>query len=242
MLTFFASYPRCGVHWMMTMCIIATDRSRWTHSARLFLFNGQPYFLKTHVLPTGVGLHNSRNIVYTYRHGKDAVLAYSKFLHNVKVERGEITQSYSTEWLWRCLKEECLAEKWAEHVESFFDYNQRVGNNFHPIKFEDVLYNPVKELKRVLKFTGLKPSRPVTYSMIEMSVASAPIEDETVLTGTITGFHKGANWLHYGESTPEERVKVFTHRWEGFKYWTKEIDELVNSQIGDTLEKYGYEK
>ena len=82
--------------------------------------------------------------------------------------------------------------------------------------------------------------------MIKQYVAKVP-NNEDVLMGpsrqdAATGFLTGGEHLIHGDSIAEERVMAFTRRWERFRYWTTEIDELVNSQIGDTLEKYGYEK
>lgn len=245
-LTFFASYPRCGVHWMIAMYMVVTGRKRWTKLGKPYLLEGVPAILKSHRLPQNLSVEKRGKVVYTYRHGKDAVLAYSKFWHSRQYHRGSTTEPYSTEWLKKCVIHQRFAKRWQTHIESFFALKDEPRCKIHFVRFEDMLVDPVKELKKVMQFVGIGDPKQATFTAVRHLVAKAPNEDEILLGAEkempTKGFVIGAEHLVQGESTPEERIKGFTRRWEGFKYWTKDVNDMVDDQIGDTLVKYGYEK
>lgn len=241
----FASYPRCGVHWMLNMIKAVTDKRRWSQEGKFQMYDKIPTVLKSHKLSFQIGDRLTKRIFYTYRHGKDAVLAYSKFLHYQEFHRGDHIVPYSENWLKDCIKKRGIAELWKDHVEGFHRLGEIPGHEFIATTFELVLADPIAELKRVLDFIEIFGDVRPRYEQIAHYVAKAPNESEIILgvkkERSTTGFVIGADSLVFGESTPEERLRVFTGRWRNFKYWTKEIDDLVNKKIGDTLEKYGYE-
>jgi len=247
-LVVFASYPRAGVHWMIRMYMEVTGVKRWGRAGKPYIFDGVPVILKTHRLPGQVSLSmGSRDkIVYTYRHGKDAVLAHSKFLFKRDFYAGRLRESYSTEWLKRCIVgKERSAKRWQQHIEAFTSLTEENNCQVRLITFEDMLADPVKELRKVMRFVGIGDPKKATFEKISQFVAKAPNGEEIIMAPgrglPYTGFLSGGEHLIHGPSTAEERLAVFTGRWRTFKYWTKEIDDLVNRQIGDTLEKLGYE-
>ena len=231
---------------MIAMYKVVTGKERWTKPGKPYLLDGVPFILKSHRLPINLSIEKRRNVVYTHRHGKDAVLAYSKFLHNKYYYKEGNVGAYSTEWLKHCIIGLRIAKRWEEHMNAFYALVDEPRCVTCFIRFEDMLVDPVRELKRVMRFAGFGDPEKVTFDMIKQFVAKEPNDKEVELGPTCAnpskGFLTGSEHLIHGESTANERTAAFTRRWERFKYWTTEIDDLVNEQIGDTLEKYGYEK
>lgn len=243
----FAGYPRSGMHWILNMYKLVTGGDRhWSKPGKPYLYDGAPVFVKTHKLPKNLGDAKKHRIVYGFRHGKDAILAHSKFMHSKYFHSGRYNKSYSTDWLKYCIVEECLAVNWARHVESFFLVGQNPRCEFFPIKFEDMLKDPVRKLKRIIEFAGIGSPDRVTRKAIRPYLAKGLKKNRVVLWGKkegpqVEGYVSGVPNLIYGEATARERLAVFTERWRTFKYWTAEIDDIVNRQIGSVLKKYGYE-
>lgn len=220
---FFASFPRSGSVWYLTMLgeSIGADKREMVYE----------HTMKVHGI-----IHNQikwfgpkDKIFYMYRHPKDALWSYAWYEHRGREmriwkeggKRGAVTGETIKKKFDKKILEEILftpatrepflcASWWIAMMEYYMGEELRTKVDVCYIRYEDVLINPIREVKKGLDFIGydVKPQ-------IEKHLTSPCSND---------------------------RLMIHTGKYKHYPQWTKEIDDRINEELGENLEKYGYEK
>ncbi len=227
---FIAGYPKSGNSWFQNLIAglvfgILPDRGHPrlvlevipdVHQKNVLFRRYQtPSFFKTHHKP----MPQYQNVVYLLRDGRDVMVSYWHFLQaiqNVKIDFATMVQT--GEHLYPC--------KWQEHVETWManPYNARML----VIKYEDLLCDPIPQLKRFCAFSGIEADT----GFLEMISHSATFEKlqekERRLWVPDSGWPKDKQFYRRGvegsfrDEMPDDVLQAFL------------------KEAGDTLKQQGY--
>lgn len=223
---FFASFPRSGSIWYLTMLgeSIGVTKHEMVYKRTIKIHER----LQIKVADFSSG----EKIFYLYRHPKDALLSFARYIHRKKEIRKwkEIGKSgkITGEMIWNKFDTNVLEELlfktssyqpllsaswWVIMMTHYMKLKKYIDKykdiNFCLLKYEDILLSPEKEVERGLKFLG--------YSDIPKL--------EKYLTS----------------SSPEERLRTHTNKYKHDSFWTNSIDKRINEELGNSLREYGYE-
>lgn len=154
---FIVSYPRSGSHWFRSLLAATVYRISpeeltprlagllvpWAFDGTYYARFAAPMYFKTHALPRP----QFRRVVYLLRDGRDAMVSYLRFR--------QVTEPGPIDFLamvqeFRHPDTEAL---WHEHVCAWLA--NPFGADLLVIKYEDLLRDPVAELRRFTRFAGL---------------------------------------------------------------------------------------
>lgn len=139
---FFVSYPRSGSNWYIEMLADSLDRTFDS------VYSG--LLRKSHRNMT----HNEGQGFYMYRHPKDAILSHARHMYfqrtRMKIESEKV--------LWKLVFNVSYKEfqglvSWWIKLMGFY-MPERTKRDICYIRYEDVLKNPKKEVKKGLKALG----------------------------------------------------------------------------------------
>ena len=154
---FIASYPKSGNTWFRQLTaacaygllpqfsptplygLVVPD----THQEALYVRFAKTMYFKTHALPSP----DFRKTVYLLRDGRDVMVSYHHWLQQVYRQeftlRDMVTKGTG---LFPC--------QWHTHVSAWME--NPFQSNLLLIKYEDLLENPVSQLRRFCEFAGLQ--------------------------------------------------------------------------------------
>ncbi len=164
---FIVGYPKSGNTWMQNMVsslLYCPDASYLPdrlsqeivpdiYTKKFYKRYGELTFFKSHELPQP----NYKNVIYLIRDGRDAIVS---FYHMNKI----FGKDYSMEEM--VLEGKGLNPcKWHTHVKNWQEnpYNSRIIF----VRYEDLIKNPLPELKKVCQFAGIQRTDRVLESVIQ---------------------------------------------------------------------------
>jgi hypothetical protein len=156
---FIVSYPRSGNMLVRTLLAhVAFPDRKWTtkdittmfavdlyHSGRSVMdWYTEPRLYKSHALYS----ETIEPVLYIYRHG----LAVCNSLYNRLSRRPRFKMSWEDYYEW-FLRGHKKWGKWSEHVETWMFFRTK-KIPFLSFKYEDIVLNPVPEVRKMLNFLG----------------------------------------------------------------------------------------
>lgn len=167
---FLVSYPKSGNTWFRYLSIGATfgvnpervppavlnELSPDVHQQTLYHRFTTPMLIKSHKLPQP----EYRRVVYIVRDGRDALVSY---LHFVRHYENTVIDGLAAARTGAGLG----AGQWHEHVEQWLA--NPYGAELLLIRYEDLLRDPVTQLKRYCDFAGLERPRDMLEAAVENS-------------------------------------------------------------------------
>src|ERR1700736_1114533 len=152
---FIAGYPKSGNTWVQNLVAavvfgvdpqlapdnLIQDLVPDVHSCRYYRRYSTPTYFKTHDLPRP----EYRRVIYLLRDGRDVMVSYYHHLRALNGDGIDFQEIVRT-------GKHLTPSKWHEHV------NAWRSNPFEAemltVKYEDLLENPIQELRRVCHFAG----------------------------------------------------------------------------------------
>ena len=219
------SFRGSGSNWLLNM-LLPGERKPWRRILR-----------KTHDTGCKEQINWEKKRVYLYRHGKDVTLTAIKYLHWNDVQNRGYSRSFDTEYIrQKLLLKGYPIKDWIEHMDYYFGKTKELGDRIFYLRYEDVLFEPHKKMQEVVEFLELED----WTLFVDEGLSSVPHPREEPHPG-VFAYHMPSLARGDGKKiTPEQRVARFTRKWERSEEWTKEINEMVDDQIGEALIKYGY--
>ncbi|MGH6838352.1 MAG: sulfotransferase domain-containing protein [Methylocella sp.] len=153
---FIVGYPRSGNTWFQNLVagVIHGVDPRWSPSplvhdlvpdlayAKFYRRYATPMFFKSHALPCA----QYRRVVYLLRDGRDAMVSYRHYREAIDDVDYDFLKFVSPDTeLYPC--------HWSRHVDAWMQ--NPYGAQLLIIKYEDLLREPVRQLKRFCQFTGI---------------------------------------------------------------------------------------
>ncbi len=152
---FIVGYPKSGNTWMQSLIsgiyygvdtrflptLLAQELVPGVHHRLFYRRYSETCFFKSHNLPD----NRYRKVIYLVRDGRDAMVSYYAMNVNLGINTS----------LEKMIKENAnvFNFKWHEHVEM---WNKNPYNaDIITIRYEDLIYNTLEELKRICHFIGI---------------------------------------------------------------------------------------
>jgi hypothetical protein len=156
---FIAGYPKSGNTWMQNLIagvVYQLDPEHLSdakvldlvpdvHSCRYYRRHQTPMYFKTHHLPRA----EYQRVIYLLRDGRDVMVSY---YHHLRALNGDAVDFSEIVRTGRHL----MPSKWHEHVNAW--RSNPFGAEILTVRYEDLLENPVNELRRVCDFAGIERS------------------------------------------------------------------------------------
>jgi len=141
--------------------------------------------------------------IHLYRDGRDVALSFKKAIVGEK-------HIYH------------IAKQWKEEQDASLQLAEKIGSSrVLKVRYEDLLHNPVKELKKICSFIGAQ------YNPVAMDYYHSEESHKTALSGVM--------WENVEKP-------VIANNFNKFKKELTSEDILLFEQVaGDTLEKLGYQ-
>lgn len=215
-----ASYPKSGVNWLCHLTLGAMygfDAGRIpsvvvanlvpdVHWAKFYQRTGQITVFKSHLLPSP----ELRKVVFLYRDGRDSLVSYYHMLRNEGRDVSMLEMADGSFPLFPC--------GWGEFL-SAWEKNPH-GADILPLRYEDLLTNPVETFASFCSFCG------ITASPEQQAEALRQAEFQNLQKKEIREKeHKTISWIkdglfyrkggigNYHEEMPDEVRKVFESRY-----------------------------
>ena len=226
---FVVSYPKSGATWMqclMTGLLLGMDTrylsDKLTHEIypdihmksyykRFYEFN----FFKTHNLPKP----EYKNVIYIVRDGRDALVSY----YNMNKTLGiDVT-----------LEEMVIEGKslfpspWHIHVRQWI--NNPYQANILYIKYEDLIYQPEQQLKRIMDFTHISRDENIVKQIIE-GCSFQQMKNKEQKWGS-----ENKNWPKDKSFFRKGKIGTFKQEMPG------NLIEIFEKNAGEELKHWGYE-
>jgi len=141
--------------------------------------------------------------IHLYRDGRDVALSFKKAIVGEK-------HIYN------------IAKQWKEEQEASIQLAEKIGHSrVLKVQYEDLLHNPVKELRKICRFIGAE------YNPVAMDYYHSEESHKTALSGIM--------WENVEKP-------IIANNFNKFKKELTPEDILLFEQVaGDTLEKLGYQ-
>ena len=153
---FIAGYPKSGNTWMQNLIAgvvynldpedlsdsMILDLVPDVHSCRYYRRHQTPMFFKTHHLPRA----EYRRVIYLLRDGRDVMVSY---YHHLRALNGDAVDFSEIVRTGRHL----VPSKWPDHVNAW--RSNPFGAEILTVRYEDLLENPARQLRRVCDFAGI---------------------------------------------------------------------------------------
>ena len=225
-------YPKSGSTWfgaMIAGAVFGLDLNRiparvltqvvpGMHDVEHYRRFRTPMFFKSHLLPRP----EYRRVVYVIRDGRDVMVSY---LHHLR-RTGLVDESVDLVQLLRS-PDLLFPSTWQEHVEAW--KSNPHGAEMMTIRYEDLLADPVPELRRVCAFAGLERDPALLVAVVEQASFERMQVKERKAKEVA------------GQRLPAERL--FFRRGQAGSYrdeMTAEALEAFMDQAGPTLRRFGY--
>lgn len=190
------------------------------HAKQYYQRFATPTFFKSHDLPTP----QPRRVVYLLRDGRDALVS---FWHYLRVCRHPNLEFLA---LVREVEKWSGQGPWSEHVEAWLANPH--GAELLVVRYEDLLVDPVGQLRRFCEFVGISRSLEHLQSVAAKTTFARMREKERRQEGWANGSH--AHW-------PKD--KFFIRRGQRGSYQDEMPAEVLDAFLqdaGPTLAKCGY--
>lgn len=156
---FIVSYPRSGNMLVRTLlAYIAYPDKAWTVKDITTMFAVDLYhcgksLMKWYTTPSLYKSHakyseSIKPVIYVYRHG----LSVANSMYNRLLRRPRFEMSWDNYYQW-FLRGHKKWGKWSDHVETWM-FNRTKKIPFISVKYEDLVINPVPEVRKMLNFLG----------------------------------------------------------------------------------------
>src|SRR5580704_1155995 len=156
---FITGYPKSGNTWMQNLIAgvaYSLDPEHLSdseilnlvpdvHACHYYRRHGTPMYFKTHHLPRS----EYRRIIYLLRDGRDVMVSYYHHLRALKGDDVDFSEIVRT-------GQHLSPSKWQDHVNAW--RSNPFGAEILTVRYEDLLENPVNELRRVCEFAGMERS------------------------------------------------------------------------------------
>ena len=234
---FIVGYPRSGNTWFenLVLSVAYGVDPRWMPNGLTqelvpyFAFPGDlyaprkyyrryatPMFFHSHSLPRP----ECRRVVYLLRDGRDVLVSYWRYREALDSVEYDFLTFVSEIFLYPC--------RWEQHVNAWLD--NPFGAQMLIIRFEDLIHEPVRELKRFCEFAGI--SRDIGHLIGSAEAASFQNLRDREL-------RMGHGWPDY----PFPRDKSFFRRGKIGSYKDEmppEVLEKFLADAGETMRRCGY--
>jgi Sulfotransferase domain len=234
---FIVGYPRSGNTWFENLVLSAVYGvdPRWMPNGLAqelvpyFAFPGDlysprkyyrryatPMLFHSHALPRP----ECRRVVYLLRDGRDVLVSYWHYREALDGVEYDFLTFVSEIFLYPC--------RWEQHVSAWLD--NPFGAQVLVVKFEDLIQEPVRELKRFCEFAGI--SRDIGHLIGSAEAASFQNSRNREL-------RMGHGWPDY----PFPRDKSFFRRGKIGSYKEEmphEVLEKFLADAGETMRRCGY--
>jgi hypothetical protein len=165
---FIAGYPKSGNTWVNHILAgvlfgilptkshapIVNEVIPDIHAAPVYRRYRTPMFFKTHLKPQP----SYRNVVYLLRDGRDAMVSYWHFQHDVLGRPVEFIEMVRD-------GKELFPCKWHEHVDAWMENPH--GARMITVRYEDLLANTIQEMEKVCAFCGIDVDRAYLEMIVE---------------------------------------------------------------------------
>ncbi len=156
---FIVGYPKSGNTWMQNLIagvvyhldpehlsdFLLLDLVPDVHSCRYYRRHQTPMFFKTHHLPRA----EYRRVIYLLRDGRDVMVSYYHHLRALNGDAVDFSEIVRT-------GQHLYPSKWHDHVSAW--RSNPFGAEILTVRYEDLLENPVSQLRRVCDFAGIERS------------------------------------------------------------------------------------
>jgi Sulfotransferase domain len=226
---FIAGYPKSGNTWMQNLVAGVAynlDPEHLSdsqilnlvpdvHACRHYQRRQTPMYFKTHHLPRP----EYRRVIYLLRDGRDVMVSY---YHHLRALNGDDVDFSEIVRTGRHLS----PSKWHDHVNAW--RSNPFGAEILTVRYEDLLENPVSELRRVCEFAGIERSPEVLENVCRQSSFSKMREKE-----------EKTGWAN--PKWPDSRF--FVRRGEAGSFKDEMPEDVLSvfmAQAGDTLRSCNY--
>ncbi|ERT08225.1 sulfotransferase domain protein [Lyngbya aestuarii BL J] len=158
---FIVSYPKSGNTWVrFIIANLISDRDTvsfrninnyvpdiYLYKDYLNTMKQRPRFIKTH----DAGYEFYPKFIYIYRDGRDVAISYYHYLTGRGEFNGTLKEFLNSKPSWG-------AVGWSSHVSRAIDYAKSHSDQVLLVKYEDLLNNTVKNVKRIADFCQLNVS------------------------------------------------------------------------------------
>jgi len=176
---FIVGYPKSGNTWMQNLIAGVAynvdpehlpdsqilDLVPDVHSCCHYRRHQTPMYFKTHRLP----LPEYQRVIYLLRDGRDVMVSY---YHHLRALNGDDVDFSEIVRTGRLLS----PSKWHDHVNAW--RSNPFGAEILTVRYEDLLENPVSELRRVCEFAGIQRSTELLETVSRKSSFSKMREKE----------------------------------------------------------------
>ncbi len=231
---FIVGYPKSGNTWFQTLTtgliygvdpelapnVLVHGLVPDVHAWRYYKRWQTPMFFKSHCLPRP----DYKHVVYLLRDGRDVMVSYLYHNRALGKDTDFLRMVQTGEGLFPC--------KWHEHVEAWL--SNPCNAQMIVIKYEDLIRNPVSELRRFCTFVGVERDN----SFLELVSKKASFEKmrqkEIVYGWPSPLLPRGSLWPR--DKSFVRRGKVGSHTDE----MPPDVLEAFLDGARDTLQKCGY--
>jgi hypothetical protein len=156
---FIVGYPKSGNTWMQNLIAgvvygldpeylpdsVVSDLIPDVYSCRYYRRYNTPMYFKTHDLPRP----GYRRAIYLLRDGRDVMVSYYHHLRAIGIADIDFADVVTTGKYF-------TPSKWHDHVDAW--RSNPFGAEIVTVRYEDLLENPVEELRRICEFAGIERS------------------------------------------------------------------------------------
>lgn len=164
---FIVGYPKSGNTWMQSIAAglqygidttllsdkLAQEIVPDVHARKFYKRFGNFNFFKSHHLPQ----KDYKRVIYIVREGKDAMVSYYFYLN--KLGNNITLEEMINE------KKGIFPSSWSEHVKAWKDNPYK--SEILYIRYEDLLNNPIPELKKICEFSNLERAEDLLEKVIK---------------------------------------------------------------------------
>jgi hypothetical protein len=226
---FVAGYPKSGNTWMQNLIagvVYSLDPEYLSdakildlvpdvHSCRNYRRHQTPMYFKTHHLPRP----EYRRVIYLLRDGRDVMVSY---YHHLRALNGDAVDFAEIVRTGRHL----IPSKWHDHVNAW--RSNPFGAEILTVRYEDLLEEPVSQLRRVCDFAGIERSAEL-LEMVSRKSSFTKMREKEEKTG----------WAN--PEWPSSRF--FVRRGEAGSFKDEMPENVLSvflAQAGDTLRACNY--
>ncbi len=172
------------------------------HSCRHYRRHQTPMYFKTHDLPH----REYRRVIYLLRDGRDVMVSY---YHHLRALNGDDLDFSEIVRTGRHLS----PSKWHDHVNAW--RSNPFGAEILTVRYEDLLENPVDQLRRVCEFAGIERSAQLLEHVSRKSSFSKMREKEGKTGWANPAWPRSRFFVRRGEAgsfkdeMPEDVLAVF---------------------------------
>ncbi len=226
---FIVGYPKSGNTWMQNLIAGVVhdldpeylsdakilDLVPDVHACRYYRRHQTPMYFKTHYLPRA----EYRRVIYLLRDGRDVMVSYYHHLQALNPGPVDFSEIVRTGRL-------LFPSKWHDHVNAWV--SNPFGAQILTVRYEDLLQNPVSQLRRICDFAGIERSEQLLENVSRKS-SFAKMREKEEKTG----------WAN--PDWPSSRF--FVRRGEAGSFKDEMPENVLSvflAQAGDTLRACNY--